>query len=416
MKRKAKKILLIFLVILLFCYPSVQADEEENEKVDVTQLWEEVQTSNAKAQTEPLINSRSAIVMEPETGEILYEKNCQQKRPMASTTKIMTAILVLEKGNLEDVVTVSKKAASTGGSRMGLKEGEKILLKDLLYGLMLRSGNDAAIQIAEYMAGSIEEFAKQMNQKAEELHLTQTHFVTPHGLDQPEHYTTAYELAQLAKYALQNEQFARIVNTKNITVQINGKPRELHNTNELLGALEGVNGVKTGFTNGAGRCLVTSVNRNGKKLITVVLGADTKKNRTRDSIVLIEYAYQRYQWVDLGEKMKEAFYQWEQEHNIEVTKGIKENLKEMAVPITTAFYPIAKEEVKDLKTVIAIPETLQAPVQKQEKIGEVLLECRGKIKACVPVYAKENIRRKDIGDYWKDLWCHMMKYMEEYIR
>ena len=416
MKKRTKKILTIFLCILLFSYPSVHADEEEDENVDVTQLWEVVQTSNARVQTEPLINSRSAIVMEPETGEILYEKNSQQKRPMASTIKIMTAILVIENGNLKDVVTVSKKAAGTGGSTMGLKEGDKILLRDLLYGLMLRSGNDAAIQIAEYMAGSVEEFAKQMNQKAEKLHLTQTHFVTPHGLDQPEHYTTAYELAQLARYALQNEQFAHIVNSKNITIQINGKPKELRNTNELLGALEGVNGVKTGFTNGAGRCLVTSVNRNGKRLITVVLGADTKKNRTRDSIVLIEYAYQKYQWVDLGERMKEAFLQWKQEHTIEVKKGIKENLKEMTAPITTVFYPIAKEEIKNLKTVIAIPETLQAPVQKQEKIGEILLEGSGKIKERMPIYAEESIARKDVGYYWKDLWCHMTKYMEEYIR
>ena len=125
MKKRTKKILTIFLCILLFSYPSVHADEEEDENVDVTQLWEVVQTSNARVQTEPLINSRSAIVMEPETGEILYEKNSQQKRPMASTTKIMTAILVLENGNLKDVVTVSKKAAGTGGSTMGLKEGDK---------------------------------------------------------------------------------------------------------------------------------------------------------------------------------------------------------------------------------------------------------------------------------------------------
>lgn len=175
---------------------------------------------------------------------------------MASTTKIMTALVVLENAKLDTLVEVSKKAAGTGGSRLGLKTGDKITINDLLYGLMLCSGNDAAVCLAETVAGSIPEFAKLMNAKAKSLNLLNTNFVTPHGLDADEHYTTAYELALLSNYALNNKTFYKIVNTKSITISINGYPKSLINTNELLGNLNGVYGIKTGFTNGANRCLV----------------------------------------------------------------------------------------------------------------------------------------------------------------
>ena len=201
----------------------------------------------------------------------------------------MTAIVLIENADLNQTVTVSTKAAATGGSRLGLKKDDKINMQDLLYGLMLKSGNDAAVVIAETVGGSIEGFAELMNNKAREIGLKNTNFVTPHGLDNPEHYTTAYELAKLADYALKNEIFAKVVNTKSYTVTINGYPKTISNTNELLGYLDGVNGVKTGFTNNAGRCLVTSVNRNNFQIITVVLQADTKKFRTSDSIKLIEH-------------------------------------------------------------------------------------------------------------------------------
>jgi D-alanyl-D-alanine carboxypeptidase len=146
----------------------------------------------------------------------------------------MTATIVIENANLYDTVTISSKASGTGGSRLGLKTGDIITVHDLLYGLLLCSGNDAAVALAEYVCGSVAEFAQMMNNKAEELGLTSTHFVTPHGLDNEDHYTTAYELAILADYALQNETFANIVNTKKYTVSINGYSKALSNTNELL--------------------------------------------------------------------------------------------------------------------------------------------------------------------------------------
>ena len=270
-----KKIGIILLVIVCIS-GTVYSDEIDTDKL----IWEDdvLQTSNTSE--EPKLNSRAAVIYDRKSKKIIWGKKENEKRPMASTTKIMTAIVVLENANLSDTVTVSKKSAGTGGSRLGLKVGDKITVNNLLYGLLMVSGNDAAVALAEYVGGSVEGFADKMNQKAKELGLENTHFVTPHGLDMADHYTTALELAEMADYAMNNEKFAEIVNTKNITISINGRSKSLKNTNELLGNLNGVNGVKTGFTNGANRCLVTSVNRDGMNIITVVLGADTKKDRT----------------------------------------------------------------------------------------------------------------------------------------
>ena len=162
-------------------------------------------------EAEPQINSRIALIYDRASGKIMYEKNGNKQTPMASTTKIMTAIVVLENANLKDVVTIDSKAAGMGGSRLGLKKNDKITVNDLLYGLMLRSGNDAAVALANHVGGSIEGFAEMMNAKAKEMGLTNSHFVVPHGLDNEGHYTTAYELAKMADYALQIEKFKEIV-------------------------------------------------------------------------------------------------------------------------------------------------------------------------------------------------------------
>ena len=181
-----------------------------------------------------------------------------------------------------------------------------------------------------------------MNKKAKELNLKHTHFITPHGLDEDEHYTTAYELALIADYALNIEKISEVVGTKVYNVNINGNTKTITNTNELLGYLEGVNGVKTGFTNGAGRCLVTSVERNGFNIITVVLGANTKKIRTRDSINLIEYIYKNYELVKLEELINKEFLEWNRinSNRIVVNKGIKKELKIGLSNMQYKFYPL----------------------------------------------------------------------------
>ena len=292
-----KKFLVIVVLILSISGVSY-ADEIELENFPIDELWTEIENSNTKTD-EPSLNSRAAIVFDRTSKTVIWGKSIDEKRAMASTTKIMTAILVLEYGNLSEQIEVCKKAANIGGSRLGLHEKDKVTLKDLLYGLMLRSGNDAAVQIAIHLGGSIEGFAEMMNAKAKELGLKNTSFVTPHGLDDQNHYTTAYELAVLTDYALNIKEFAQIVNTKTATIYINGNSTTINNTNELLGYLNGVDGVKTGFTNNAGRCLVTSTTRNNWQIISVVLGADTKKHRTKDSIELIEYTFDNYKQVNI---------------------------------------------------------------------------------------------------------------------
>lgn len=172
------------------------------------------------------------------------------------------------------------------------------------------SGNDSAVALAEFVSGSVENFANLMNEKASFLGLTSTHFVTPHGLDEDEHYTTAFELAKIADYALKNEIFSKIVSTSYYTVKINGKSKTLHNTNELLGNFEGVYGVKTGFTNGANRCLVTSCKKNDLDIICVVLGCDTKKNRTLDSVKILNYIFNNFHMIDVKKIINDDFTKW----------------------------------------------------------------------------------------------------------
>jgi len=300
----------IILIIIICIFPlKIYADETE-EEINEEQVKEDILQVSGQVTNEPQINSRTVLILDRKSNTVIYEKNGYTKRAMASTTKIMTAIVVLENAKLTDTVEASKKAGWTGGSRLGLKAGDKITVNDLLYGLMLRSGNDAAVALAEYVGGSIEGFAELMNKKAKELELENTNFVTPHGLDSEEHYTTAYELALLTNYALQNEKFATIVNTKTTTVNINGQSKVISNTNELLGNLYGVDGVKTGFTNNAGRCLVTSTTRDENQIICVVLGADTKKIRTQDSVKLIEYAFKNCEYINIKEKIQEEFKEW----------------------------------------------------------------------------------------------------------
>lgn len=210
-----------------------------------------------------------------------------------------------------------------------------------------------------------------MNKKAEELGLKDTHFVTPHGLDQDEHFTTAHELAKIADYALNIEEINKIVKTKSYTVTINGYSKNITNTNELLGVLDGVYGVKTGFTNGANRCLVTSVKRGEMDIICVVLGADTKKDRTRDSIKLIEYAFSNYQMIDLKYMIEDEFDTLVDKSKFVINKGINNNLKIDLEENDISYYPVHKEDVKDIKIEIELRDKLEAPVYQNDNIRKI---------------------------------------------
>ena len=244
-----------------------------------------------------------------------------------------------------------------------------------------------------------------MNKKAQELNLKHTHFITPHGLDEDEHYTTAYELALIADYALNIEKISEVVGTKVYNVNINGNTKTITNTNELLGYLEGVNGVKTGFTNGAGRCLVTSVERNGFNIITVVLGANTKKIRTRDSINLIEYIYKNYELVKLEELINKEFLEWNRinSNRIVVNKGIKKELKIGLSNMQYKFYPLNQEEINNIKISISSLKYLEAPVEVNTKIGEIKVQNGEKNICNIDIITKNRIDKKSAKYYFMEL-------------
>lgn len=396
-KRILLKLLCAFAIFTTLLTSQVLADDIDTSD-EITDITEEVSAVSTK---ELNINSRSYIILDRKTNEILLGKNQFKKRKMASTTKIMTAIITLEKANLQDNVTVSKKAAGTGGSRLGLKANDIITVNDLLYGLMLCSGNDAAVCLAEYVGGNIEGFAELMNQKAKELNLNNTHFVTPHGLDSEEHYTTSYELALLSNYALNNAKFKEIVGTKNYTININGYPKALSNTNELLGNLNGVYGIKTGFTNGANRCLVTACKRNDMDIICVVLGADTKKFRTQDSIKLIEYTFQNYQYIDIKLLIESKFQEWKQENleKISINKSIPSNLDINYSPIPYTSFPIRKEDISSLKIDIDCEYELNAPIIKDSSIGALKLSLNNKDIVTCDLLVSNSVEKKNISYY-----------------
>lgn len=395
-----KRIISIFIICIIITLPIVNLAVDSQEDIDYIWLQETIET--AKELKEPTIYSKAVIAYDRTSKAILYGKNEHEKLPMASTTKIMTAIILLENVDLNQQVEVVKEAAMVRGSSLGLKTGDKLTYEALLYGLMLCSGNDAAAQIAISVAGSIEEFAKLMNEKAKSLDLENTHFVTPHGLDEEEHYTTAYELAVIADYALNIPKIAEVVATKTYTILINGYPKTLSNTNELLGYLEGVNGVKTGFTNNAGRCLVTSVIRNDFNIITVVLGADTKKIRTKDSINLIEYIYGKYELVDLETSINEEFKNWERinKRRIKINKGIESTVDVQLGEYQYKKYPIEKENLEKIKIQsFANNLVLEAPVSICHTVGNIEIMVNNILLMNIPIQIKEEVRRKGIEEY-----------------
>lgn len=388
--------ILIFLLILLN-FSTVCADDVDNE-VDFEDAIE-VTASNVSEL--PKTNSRRYIVYDRISKSMIIGKNEDVKSAMASTTKIMTTIVILEKADLNEKVTVSAKAGGTGGSRLGLKRGDKASVRDLLYGLMLRSGNDAAVALAEHVGGSVKGFAELMNEKAIELGLTNTHFVTPHGLDDANHYTTALELAKLTDYAMDNETFAKIVGTKSTTIYINNQSRQINNTNELLGVLNGVVGVKTGFTNNAGRCLVTETKRNNIDIITIVLGADTKKDRTKDSVNLIEYTFSKYKMYNLEEQIIKEFNKWKNinEKRILIINGKTSNPKLALGAIEKATIPICDND-KIEYSINALTE-VEAPVEQWNVMGTLTVKLNGEILENIDIVNVNEVQKRDWKDYFK---------------
>ena len=323
------------------------------------------------------ISAECAILIDGETGRVLYEKRAEEKSLIASTTKIMTALVICEQTNVLDRVKIPKEAVGIEGSSMYLKEGEVLTVQELLYGLMLQSGNDAAVALAIYCGGTVEGFTELMNDKAHRLGMTQSHFANPNGLDSPGNYSTARDMALLTAYAMQNPIFAQTVSTKTITIG----ERCLRNHNKLLWQLEGANGVKTGYTKAAGRILISSVTRMGRQLIAVTFNAP---NDWQDHKDLIEDGFSRFTVQKLIQKGQTL-------GQLELAGGQEETVDLIAAEDFS--YSLAQGE----RVTISLPEAgfAYAPVAEGQEAGFAHILVDGTAVAKVPLVYGKTIERAD---------------------
>ena len=338
----------------------------------------------ADTSDEPLvIGAKAAILMEAETGRVLLEKNADQRLPMASTTKIMTCLLALENSSLEETVTVGKNAAGVTGTSLYLSQGETLTMEQMLYGLMLRSGNDAAVAIAEHVDGSVEEFVARMNRRAVELG-ADAQFKNPHGLDQQGHEASARAMALILRECLKNETFARISSTKEKVIPWPGNEysRVLKNKNRLLTSYEGATGGKTGYTSGAGRCLVFSAERNGMRLVGCVLNCPTWFDTAQ---AMLDYGFEHY-------SMQEVSRAGDSMGQVAVTGGQKRS-----APVQTAEglrVPVGMGEKIVVQT--QLPDDAPAPVRRGDAAGVYQVRSGGQLLAQGKLVYGESVSKNNM--------------------
>lgn len=329
------------------------------------------------------INAKAALIVEKNTGKVIYEKDINEQNYPASTTKILTAILAIENCDLDEVATVSQKAISnvpTAYVIAPLYVGEQMKVKDLLYALMLRSSNDAAYVLAEHVGGSVEGFAEMMNNKAKEIGCSNTHFVNPNGIDNKDHYTTAYDMYLITNYAMKNETFAKIVSTPEYTLPATNKcpnsNRIMKNTNNFVNPSskyynENVKGVKTGTTDLAGNCLITDSTKNNLDFITVILGATTSDSKFSETQKMIEYAYDNYTLSSMHKKGDVI-------KNIEIKNATDEtkNLNLVISDDITVMHNV-DTKITEINPEISLNDNIVAPISKGQELGTVKYTVEG---------------------------------------
>ena len=345
----------------------------------------------------PAVSAQSAVVIDAASGKILYEKDAHTRRGMASTTKIMTALVALEQASTELLVTVDPRACGVEGSSVYLFPNEKITMETLLYALMLQSANDAAAAIAYAVAGGIEPFADLMNRRADRMGLTATHFENPHGLDGETHYTTAYELALIASQAMENEVFAEIVSTVKKTVPLhNGEAsRLLVNHNRLLREYDDIIGVKTGYTKKCGRTLVSAAERDGVRLICVTLNDG---NDWADHRALLDYGFSLYGEVPLAQALS---------YEVPVCGGTAPS-----VCVSMRERPVAllPKNHGEIRTVTELPRFLYAGVREGDRIGRVVFYADGVQVGEASLYAEASVSVKQKK---KSFWNIIFSFLSE---
>ena len=322
------------------------------------------------------VSAKSAILIEASSGDVVYEKNAHERLPMASTTKIMTALVALENCDPDKKFVIPAEATGIEGSSAYLKEGETLTMRELLMCLMLESANDAATAIALLTAGGVPEFAEMMNEKAEGLGLCNTHFENPHGLDSKDHYTTAEDLAKLAAYALGNETFRETVSTKNATVTLHDGEgvRMLSNHNSLLRSYDGAIGVKTGFTKTSGRCLVSAAERDGVTMIAVTLSAPDDWN---DHRAMLDYGFSKYTNVKLAVP--------EQFTCVLPIAGAAGSENVTCTNTGSFSLTVKNEDAERISTRIETNGLLFAPCDEGSEVGHVVFSLDGKTLGTLPL-------------------------------
>lgn len=325
------------------------------------------------------ISAKRAIIIECQSGDIIYEKNAYEKAPMASTTKIMTALVAIENADLDKKILIDERFVNIEGSSIYLRVGEILTVREMLYALMLESANDVATALAYTVGGSIEGFAEMMNKKAREIGAYSTSFKNPHGLDDDEHYTTAYDLAKIAAYAMENPVFREIVSTKSITILKNTDyPRLLVNHNKLLRGYSGAIGIKTGFTKKCGRCLVSCAEVDGVRLVAVTLDAPSDWNDHRE---LLDYGFTQYENIVLAEPNDYNL-------SLNVVNGKKSSV--LCSNGNMLSVTLKKGLKNDIRAVFECEHFLYAPVKRGDLVGKIVYYLDKKEIASLPIYATED--------------------------
>lgn len=385
---------------------ALEGEEEYQKIIDLEN--DDNDSSKMPSQAEEVKDLRlralSALLLDASNNRVLYEENGYNRMPNASTTKIMTCIVALEKGNLDEVVTVSSYAASMPDVQLNVKAGEQYYLGDLLYSLMLESHNDVAVAIAEHIGGSVEDFAVMMNDKARLLGCDDTNFVTPSGLDAEQHYTTARDLAVIASYAIKNERFIKITNAQTHSFkEINNKRSfTVSNKNRFLYMMDGAIGVKTGFTGRAGYCFVGAVKRPDRTLISVVLGCGWPPNKNlkwTDTKNLMNYGLENY---EVKQIFKPVTFE-----PIQVKNGQERYLPLSLTGDLTML--IRKDEVVSVE--YELPDYVEAPIEANSIIGHAHYYIDNKLYYILPIYADNSVEKIDFKFCFRqilNLWMNMI--------
>lgn len=395
MKLKSKKLIsLVFCAVLILTavilIPQEAGAVETEDEITASRLY-----------------ARSAVLMDADSGRILFAKNGQEQRAMASTTKIMTCILALENGDLSDEVAVSTEAASQPAVRLGMREGQRFYLKDLLYSLMLESHNDSAVAVAEHIGGSVEGFASMMNKKAMELECGDTYFITPNGLDAEDktgvHHTTAEDLARIMKYCIMDSEkrdaFLEITRTQSYTFsdcEGNGSYSCI-NHNSFLHMMEGALSGKTGFTAEAGYCYVGALRQDDRTFIVALLACGWPNNKGykwSDTRKLMEYALENYHYREIEAEPEQI--------SLKVENGVSDGFPSAAparleTAAETAPFRVLLKNGEDVTVEYDVPESVAAPVEEGETLGKIVYRLDGETIREYPVTAAESVRERDFS-------------------